>query len=218
MEFFDLTEGPDNRTFAPGQLAGMAVRGLGGNDTINGSGDAEDINGNRGNDQVSGGGGSDLLRGGQENDFISGNDGSDQVNGNLGDDTVFGGSGDDVVRGGQNNDNVSGDDGNDFLYGDFGTDFLTGGAGNDVFVLRTDTAVANPSFADVINDFGVGIDQIGLTGGLTEAGISLVAGGGSLPFSASDTLIRVGTGGDFLGVVLNVTPGLLAGRFTSAPA
>lgn len=217
MEFFDLTDGPDNRTFAPGQLAGMAVRGLGGNDTINGSGDAEDFNGNTGNDILSGGGGNDTLLGGRENDTINGNDGNDQVNGNLGNDSVFGGGGDDIVRGGQDNDSVFGDDGNDFLYGDFGTDFLTGGSGNDVFVLRTGTAVANPAFADVITDFGNGVDQIGLTGGLTEAGISLVSGGGSLPFSASDTLIRVGTGGDFLGVVLNVTPGLLTGRFTNAP-
>jgi Ca2+-binding RTX toxin-like protein len=217
MAFFDLTEGPDNRTFAPGQLAGDSVRGLGGNDTINGSGDSEDINGNRGNDIINGGGGNDTLLGGQENDSINGNDDSDSTNGNLGDDTVFGGAGDDIVRGGQNNDSVVGGDGNDFLYGDFGTDFLTGGAGNDVFVLRTGTAVPNPSFADVITDFGNGVDQIGLTGGLSESGITLVSGGGSLPFSASDTLIRIGTGGDFLGVVLNVTPGLLTGRFTSAP-
>jgi Ca2+-binding RTX toxin-like protein len=217
MDFFDLTDGPDNRTFLPGEVAGLGVRGLGGDDTINGSGDAEDINANLGNDFIDGRGGNDTLRGGQQNDFLTGNDGNDLVNGNLGDDNVSGNAGDDVVRGGQGNDGLNGDNGNDFLYGDLGQDFLTGGAGDDVFVLRTDTAVANASLTDQIFDFGVGSDLIGLTGGLTETGISLVSGGGNLPFTAADTLIRIGTTGDFLGVVFNFTPGQLAGRFTSAP-
>lgn len=217
MDFFDLTDGPDNRAFAPGEVAGRAVRGLGGDDIINGSGDAEDINGNLGNDVIDGRGGDDNLRGGQQNDFLTGSDGNDLVNGNLGDDNVSGNAGDDIVRGGQGSDGLNGDGGNDFLYGDLGQDFLTGGTGDDVFVLRTDTAVANASLTDQIFDFGVGSDLIGLTGGLTESGISLVSGGGSLPFTAADTLIRIGTTGDFLGVVFNFTPGQLAGRFTSAP-
>ena len=213
--FLDLTENPDNRTFSPGELVGESVRGLGGADTINGAIDAEEINGNRGNDFVSGGGGNDTLLGGQDNDTINGNEGNDVLNGNNANDFVFGNTGDDIVRGGQGDDQIFAGDGDDFLYGDFGTDSLTGGNGNDVFVLRTSTAVANPSFADVIFDFGNGADLIGLTGGTTEADISLVAGGGSLPFTNADTLIRLGA--DFLGVVLNTAPGAIAGRFTTAP-
>ena len=150
-------------------------------------------------------------------DTINGAIDAEDINGNRGNDFVFGNTGDDIVRGGQGDDQIFAGDGDDFLYGDFGTDSLTGGNGNDVFVLRTSTAVANPSFADVIFDFGNGADLIGLTSGTTEADISLVAGGGSLPFTNADTLIRLGTGGDFLGVVLNTTPGGIAGRFTTAP-
>lgn len=221
MAFFDLTNGPDNITLAPGQAAGAFVRGLDGNDTIRGSLDPEDINGNRGNDSIFGGVGNDFMRGGQEDDIVFGDEGNDTVNGNFGNDQSFGNDGDDIVRGGQGNDFASGGKGNDFLYGDLGTDSLFGDEDNDVFVLRTDTAVANSLLTDIIFDFSLGgalgADLIGLTGGLTETGISLVPGGGTLGFTAADTFIRLGTTGDFLGVVLGRTPGELAGRFTSAP-
>jgi Ca2+-binding RTX toxin-like protein len=217
--FFDLTDGPDNRSFAPGELAFRPVRGLDGDDTISGSGDADDINGNRGNDSVIGGSGNDTIRGGQETDSVFGGDGVDLVNGNLGNDYVDGGLGDDIVRGGQNEDFLFGDLGNDFLYGDLGEDTLVGGGGNDIFVLRTDTGVANPLFADSINDFGNGADLIGLTGGTTEADLSLLVGSTVDPsFGAGDTVIRLGATGNYLGVVFGVTPGALAGLFTSTPS
>ncbi len=219
MAFFDLTNNPDNRTFAPGEVVGFEVRALDGNDTVVGSSSDEDINGNRGNDSIGGGSGNDTLRGGKESDFVLGGDGADLVNGNNGNDFVYGEAGDDVARGGQDNDFVSGGAGSDFLYGDFGTDTLEGGTGDDVFVLRTATAVSNSLLADVIIDFNSiagDFDRIGLTDGVTESGISLVPGGGSLGYTAADTFIRLGTSGDFLGVVLGASVGVLTGRFTTA--
>lgn len=76
-------------------------------------------------------------------------------------------------------------------------------------------AVANAEICNVIADFGNGMDTIGLTGGITQADISLVTAGGSLPFENADTLIRLGPEGDFLGLVRNTTPGELVGRFTT---
>ncbi len=205
--FFDLTNDSDNFTFAPSQIAGVLARGLAGNDTIYGSMDAENINGNHGNDLILGSGGNDTLLGGQGKDTIYGNDGSDKINGNTGDDLLFGGRGEeDTLWGGQ---------GNDTLVGDFSRDYLIGGRGNDLFILRTDMAVANAELCNVIADFGNGMDTIGLTGGITQADISLVTAGGSLPFENADTLIRLGSEGDFLGLVRNTTPGELVGRFTT---
>ncbi len=91
-----------------------------GNDTINGSGNAEDlvINGNMGDDLVIGGLGSDLLFGGSGNDSIAGGSGQDFLFGDAGADTFSGGAGD------------------DFFYIDDPDDIVTdGGAGTDRVVI-----------------------------------------------------------------------------------
>lgn len=170
--YFYLTSGPDNFKLSPGLLAGLPIGllALDGNDTVLGSSDAETINGNQGEDSIQGGGGDDLLLGGKGRDVVSGDEGNDLLNGNIGEDYVFGGAGNDTVRGGKDADILNGGDGNDVLIGDFGADLLTGGAGGDLFILRTDTVLADPNNADFILDFGVG-DRIGVTGGLAEANL-----------------------------------------------
>jgi Ca2+-binding RTX toxin-like protein len=227
MAFYDLSNNSDSVILVPGLSAipgsipysiGTSVRALGGNDSVIGSLEADDINGNQGNDNIDGFDGNDFLRGGQGDDTVYGFNGNDTVNGNNGNDLVSGVAGDDIVRGGQGNDTLFGGDGNDTLFGDLGSDLLVGdtsSTGNDVFVLRTDNAVSDPTLVDAIADFGDGFDQIGLTGGLTESSISLVSGGGSLPGTPDDTLIRIGTSGDFLGGVVGVKPAELVGKFIS---
>ncbi len=135
-----------------------AIRGLGGNDTLNGDsapdtleggdgadelrgrGGADTLNGDAGNDTLFGDGGGDVIDGGANNDDLrgrSGNDrllggdGADTLNGDGGNDRLEGGAGNDSLRGRSNNDNIFGEDGNDTLGGDSGNDTLDGGAGAD---------------------------------------------------------------------------------------
>ncbi|MEM7773473.1 MAG: lamin tail domain-containing protein, partial [Cyanobacteria bacterium P01_A01_bin.37] len=83
------------------------------------------------------------------------------------------GSGDDVLQGGQGNDR------------------LIGNAGHDVFILAPGTG------SDIIDDFEVGVDAIGLGGGLTVDALSISQSG-------TDMLIRITATGDVLATMLNV--------------
>ena len=89
-----------------------------------------------GNDSLTTGGGADVLRG---------NAGNDRLNGGGGKDRLFGGAGDDTLRGGT------------------GTDTVTGGAGADVFVFASVAEASSGSGYDLITDFQIGVDRIGLS-------------------------------------------------------
>jgi Ca2+-binding RTX toxin-like protein len=213
--FLDLTSRPDFKVLSAGELTGKTgLRGLAGDDTIQGSTDSELIYGNQGNDSISGGGGNDTLYGGQGSDVLTGSgSGSNLLFGNLGNDTLTGGSGNDILFGGKGNDVLIGGDGNDTLHGDLGTNTLTGGAAADVFLIRSDAGVSNPALASVITDYSKAQgDRIGIEGtspGVITAranDISLVQGGGNLGFTSNDTLIKLNSSGAYLGVVLNTSP------------
>jgi hypothetical protein len=178
--FFDLNFNPslpDDVQLTPGLLAGYAggLRALDGNDTVIGSSDSELVNGNAGKDVLFGGEGADFLQGGQDEDRVYGDSGGDTLNGNRGKDLVDGGAGNDFLRGGRDDDLLIGAQGNDTLIGDLGKDVLTGGSDSDIFVLRADAAAAKSNETDIIIDFDKVNDRIGLTGGLSEANITLEA-------------------------------------------
>ncbi|MCT7982461.1 DUF4347 domain-containing protein [Laspinema sp. A4] len=181
--------------------------GFDGNDTLFGDndndwlwgGNEEDfLNGNRGEDSLFGWDGNDTLHGGKENDFLYGQEGddflfgdndndvlcggngNDFLNGNIGDDTLFGGEGNETLHGGKENDILNGGNGNDVLWGDLGNDTLIGGGGADIFVFREGDGV------NLVVDFEVGIDRIGLAEGLTFEQLSITQGTGV-------THIRVGS-------------------------
>ena len=150
----------------------QGLRALDGDDSVAGSSEPDTVNGNQGNDTLTGVTGDDFLRGGRDIDVVFGDEGNDLLNGNKGSDYVVGGIGNDIVRGGQDEDLLLGEAGNDVLIGDFGVDGLIGGTESDLFVLRTDTV--DPAGGDVLLDFQRAQgDRIGLTGGLTEAGLVL---------------------------------------------
>ncbi|MDR1186180.1 MAG: hypothetical protein LBK95_01785, partial [Bifidobacteriaceae bacterium] len=87
------TEGDDRLT----TNAGWPIAyGLGGNDTLSGSGDS-----------------ADALYGGSGNDTLNGNNGADFLDGGPGDDSLSGGSGVDVLAGGPGDDRLYGGDGLD---------------------------------------------------------------------------------------------------------
>ncbi|MFB2918052.1 choice-of-anchor D domain-containing protein [Aerosakkonema funiforme] len=156
-----------------------------------------------GKDLLFGGKGKDTICGLGSDDIINGNEGEDLVYGNQGQDTVRGGDNNDTIWGGQGNDLLYGDKDNDVLWGDLGTDTLEGGSGDDVFVIgrRNDkpgfasTGGPNIGDADLIVDFGYGLDLIGLTGGLTFDDLNIFQGSGE---NQSNTIIQDKSTGEFL--------------------
>ncbi|MEM7064425.1 MAG: CAP domain-containing protein [Cyanobacteria bacterium P01_B01_bin.77] len=130
------------------------------------------------NQRDSGGsiGGDDIILGHEGNDRIGGKGGDDILLGGAGDDTIWGDDGDDILRGGLGNDTLTGDD-------------FSGGSGADIFILAAGEGM------DMIMDFEVGIDLIGLAYGLTFADLSLGQ-------SNNATIISIGT--EVLAEVKNV--------------
>jgi Ca2+-binding RTX toxin-like protein len=171
-EFFNLSDLSDNVTLdgARGIVRGLAgrdrIQGFTGNDLINGNGGADTILGEPGNDDVRGGAGSDSLLGGV---------GDDSVFGNNNNDTLEGGDGNDLLRGGRDSDILIGNEGNDTLIGDLGFDVLTGGAGTDLFVIRGGEAASTMiASADLIVDFAISSDRIGLTDNLNFSELAFI--------------------------------------------
>lgn len=101
---------------------------------------------------------------------------ADVINGQGGNDTLTGLSGDDILRGGE---------GDDLLNGGVGKDTLNGGAGKDIFVLA-----GNTDF-DIITDFTLGQDLIGLAGGLTVEQLTINAGVNGIEISFQNQTIAV---------------------------
>ena len=86
-----------------------------------------------------------------------------------------------------------------FLDGHHGSDQLTGNGGSDIFGLRQGDGGPAIGNADVITDFGDGIDLFGLLDGLTFGALTIDDGGGS------DSRISVTATGEYLAVVQGVT-------------
>ncbi|TAF52437.1 MAG: hypothetical protein EAZ61_08135 [Oscillatoriales cyanobacterium] len=210
LEIEDLlgTEGNDE---VLGNGSDNFLFGGSGNDTMAGNDGSDILSGNQGIDVLNGGNGSDFIVGGRDNDTVNGNGGDDQiVSGNLGDDVVHGGDGNDLLVGGQDNDGLNGEAGDDTLSGDFGRDTLTGGTGADTFVLRSAAATTDTAQADIVTDFEVGIDRLGLSAGAVQVLQDTTLNG------ISGTLIRDANADNrILGFVNNVSSGQLAGQFVS---
>ncbi len=154
----------------------------------------------------------ELLWGTSGNDQLTGMDGNDTLQGLQGNDVLNGQGGNDTLFAGQGNDTLTGGEGNDLLSGDQGQDLLTGNSGNDIFVLPVSVAVTNINTVDIITDFIVGEDQIGLTEGFNQTNIILT----STVFSGTPgTLITVAQSNQLLGFIANVNPGGLVNQFIS---
>ncbi|WP_407061215.1 DUF6851 domain-containing protein [Acaryochloris thomasi] len=135
--------GTERRDFLRGTSGDDRIVGLGGNDVIWAR---------RGNDRALGGDGRDVIFGGQ---------GSDSLSGGSGRDALLGGTGRDYLTGGHDRDVLKGGSADDILMGDQGNDVLFGGRGRDGFIF------GNGDGKDVVFDFKVGTDFIGLVDGLT---------------------------------------------------
>ncbi|MGD1938257.1 MAG: trypsin-like serine protease [Cyanophyceae cyanobacterium] len=176
-----------------------------GNDTFVGTSRDDRLFSNAGNDTVQGNGGNDLIAAGRGGDVLLGSDGDDLMFGNRGHDNLDGGNGNDRLFGGRGFDTLTGGPGNDLLSGDRLRDVLTGGPGSDRFVLNPSLSDGVVGNADVITDFS-GEDVLLLTNGVTEPQLAL-------DFLGNATAVRVAATGAIIGVVNNVTPAQLVGRF-----
>ena len=230
----DLILGSDNNDLIFGEIGNDTILGMSGDDLIFGNQDRDMISGNKGDDTIFAGKDDDFVRGGQDNDLIFGDFGNDTVCGDLGNDTVFGmlgddillgnkgddvlngnqgkdtvcgGEGNDLARGGQDDDLVLGGSGDDTVYGDMGNDtisgcegndLLIGGKGRDVFVL------AQGQGSDIITDFIVGEDLLGLTNNLTFGNLTITQESGN---QAGNTLIRVTATNELLVSLIGVSAG-----------
>ncbi|MGD1704687.1 calcium-binding protein [Dapis sp. BLCC M229] len=129
-----LTDGPDSRTFLPGELQpGFSIFGLRDDDILTGSDSDEIMFGGKGADQL----------------FLEG--GNDQANGNNERDLIVGGAGNDIIRGGKDVDLLIGGPGDDILYGDRGVDGPIGSEGADTYVLLVDNNATDGG--DLLLDF-----------------------------------------------------------------
>jgi Ca2+-binding RTX toxin-like protein len=99
----------------------------------------------------------------------------------------------------KDNDELLGGDGDDYLSGDKGSDTLTGGGGSDVFLLQHGSGESSIASADLIADFELGTDKLGLSRGIQFEQLTITenTGGG--------VVIQVANTGDYLAVVAGVT-------------
>ncbi len=108
-------ETADSFDFSAVSGTNILCLGLGGNDTIMGSNDANQLEAGSGDDYVEGLGGNDWLFGDAGNDVLIGGSGNDYLDGWTGNDTLTGGTGNDTYE----------------FMGTFGTDVITASADNN---------------------------------------------------------------------------------------
>ena len=225
----------------------LGVWMLAGDDFVTGSTANDLVYGNEGEDIISGGLGNDSLFGGKGKDFLTGEEGNDSLSGGQDADLLIGGAGNDILLGGRGNDLLSSGSGNDTLVGGLGHDILVGFddsnslkiGGSNLYVIQAEPGVTDVNNADFILGFRVGLDRIGLAGGLNATDVDLqyvtnvtVLFGydapesfklftppGSFdiqPIQSQGTLIKVRNSGDIVGFVPNARVADLQGSIISA--
>ncbi|WP_375502441.1 phytase [uncultured Nostoc sp.] len=203
----DFVEGTKGNTIEAGNgddtvLVGSnsSVSGGEGDDQIfigqNGSAKNTKADGGNGNDVITvvEASGSNNLFGAAGDDTLTvvegsrqclfGGNGNDTLTSNASNNRLYGGSGDDILFS-TLNDLLFGGDGDDVLFaGQAGGERLTGGAGADKFWIANGSL---PTSKNIVTDFTIGIDKIGLGGiGITQfSGLTLLQQG-------SDTLVKTG--------------------------
>ncbi|MEG5018373.1 Ig-like domain-containing protein [Microcoleus sp. B4-C2] len=206
----DTLYGDEGSDIVLGESGNDLIFGGKGNDFLHGREGIDIIYGNKDDDFIDGGKDNDTLYGGKGNDILLGSQGDDNLFGQLGSDTICGGEGNDLINGnegadilggcagndtlfgGADNDTLTGGKGNDLLDGGMGNDSLIGGSGNDIFALK-----AGEGF-DIIADFTLGQDLIGLSGGLSFGQLEITQ-------NTQGTIIKNLLTGEQLGVMVGVS-------------
>ena len=224
----------------------LGVWMFGGDDVVTGSTANDLVYGNEGEDLISGGLGNDSLFGGKGKDLLTGEEGNDSLSGGQDADFLVGGAGNNILLGGRGNDLLISRSGNDTLVGGLGHDILAGLddnnsiqiGGSNLYVIQAEPGVTDVNNADFILGFKVGVDRIGLAGGLNANDVDLqyvtnvrvlfrIDAPESLklfsppgtfdtqPIQSQGTLIKVRNSRDIVGFVPNVRVADLQGRIIS---
>lgn len=141
--------------------------------------------------------GDDTLTGNAANNTLRGRAGNDRLNGLGGRDLLVGGDDNDTLLGGLGADTLRGTRGQDTIFGGNGSDSISGGLQRDIFVLQSKQGV------DRILDFQEGLDQLGLSSGLSFTALELIQ-------QSEGTLIRSST--DALALLVGVQSNQLNSR------
>ncbi|MEO1430173.1 MAG: hypothetical protein AAFV71_14130 [Cyanobacteria bacterium J06633_8] len=108
-----------------------------------------------------------ILKTGNQDDIVIGSSSNEEMHGtdllNFGVDSPYAGDHNDIFFGESGNDMIIGDDNDDILIGGIGRDILNGGAGIDTFIFKPGDGGADSKSTNIIEDFELGIDKIGLT-------------------------------------------------------
>lgn len=195
----DVLIGTENADIILGLRGDDVLRGLLGDDLLRGGRGRDNIAGGVGNDTLEGEGGQDLLLGKAGDDALDGGNGRDSLFGGFGADLLSGGNGRDFIVGGRGA-------GEDTLIGGAGRDTLLGGQGADLFVLALGQG------RDVIEDFQVDQDVLGLSEGITMEQLGVTVRDG-------DTLVQFNDGdrNRTLALLSDVTVELEALSFQDSP-
>ena len=218
-----------------------------GDDGVTGSTANDLVYGNEGEDIISGELGNDSLFGGKGKDFLTGEEGNDFLSGGQDADFLIGDAGNNILLGGRGNDLLISLSGNDTLVGGLGQDILGGLddnnsitiGGSNLYVIQAEPGVKDVNNADFIVGFRVGVDRIGLAGGLNATDVDLqyvtdvtllfgydapesfklFTPPGTFdpqPIQSQGTLIKVRNSGDIVGFVGDVRVADLQGSIISA--
>ena len=204
-------KGP-NTTFADSSIP--TLTGDAGDNTIDGSSQAEKLIGLEGNDTISGGSGNNILEGGdgddsliggdnndvlwgnEGNDYLQGNSGKDYLNGDVGDDVIYGNAEADILDGSFGNDSLFGGSGSNSLYGREGFDSLVGGSDDDRLWGGEDNDTLSSGEGNDYLNGGLGEDA--LFGGKGDDFLDGEAGNDSLKGNSGNDLLKGNSGNDLL--------------------
>ena len=108
-----------------------------------------------------------ILKTGNQDDIVIGSSGNQEMHGtelfDFSGDSPYNGDHNDIFFGESGNDMILGDNNDDILIGGIGRDILNGGAGIDTFIFKSGDGATTESDTNIIEDFEIGIDKIGLT-------------------------------------------------------
>lgn len=123
--------------------------------------------------------------------------GADTVIGSFDRDVFFGGEGSDVLKSYGGMDALHGEGGNDTLVAGIGDDEMFGGAGSDTFVFHGNDWIPQTQDRDVVWDFELGVDRIGLSSGGQQMSLWQGDDGLRIGYGETEIVLKGITAADF---------------------
>jgi len=168
------------------------IRGTSGDDILTDGSGNDTLEGLEGDDALDGGVGDNLIFGADGGDTLLGSDEGNLLQGQSGNNILDGGASNDTLFGGNQFDRLTGGDGDDLLDDVNGITIYNGSAGSNLFVINNDDL----ALTNLVQDFEVGIDTVGLVNGVTFEQLEITGSVNSF----------ISLDGNEIGVLLEVNP------------